>query len=244
MNAVTFRNVSKTFPRHTGQMLLRDRMKHLFQSNKPEPFHALRSVSFELAAGESLALIGANGAGKSTALVLVAGMARPSSGSVSVNGKVAPLLELGSGFHQDLTGAENVYLNAALLGFKESRVKSLFSEIVEFADLGDFINEPLRTYSSGMILRLAFSVATSVDPDILLVDEVLAVGDAAFQAKCFDRIRSFRQRGKTFVCVSHSKEMLLDICDTALWLDHGQVMMQGPIQKVLEAYAGEPPVSA
>jgi lipopolysaccharide transport system ATP-binding protein len=239
MTAVSFQNVSKKFPMHAGQMLLRQRIKHLFDRNRPDPFYALRNVSFDLASGESLAFIGSNGAGKSTALALVAGMAYPSAGKVVVNGRAAALLELGSGFHPDMTGRENVSLNAALLGFSERELKRLFGEIVEFADLGDFINEPLRTYSSGMVVRLAFAVAVNMDPDILIVDEVMAVGDAAFQAKCLDRIRSFRRRGKTFVCVSHSKQLVMDFCDTAIWLDHGEKMMQGPIEKVFEAYTGQ-----
>lgn len=244
MTAVAFRNVTKSFPRHAGQILLRHRLKHLFDRERRPPFYALKNVSFDLEGGESLALIGSNGAGKSTALALIAGMAYPSSGEVHVNGRTAALLELGSGFHPDLTGTENIYLNASLLGFSERDVKRLFPEIVQFADIGDFVNEPLRTYSSGMIVRLAFAVAVNVDPDILIIDEVLAVGDAAFQAKCFDRIRSFRRRGKTFVCVSHSRELLMDICDTAIWLNHGEMMMQGSIDKVFRAYTGQSAVSA
>jgi lipopolysaccharide transport system ATP-binding protein len=244
MTAVSFRNVSKTFSRHAGQMLLRNRIKHVFDRQRSAPFYALKNVSFDLPCGESLALIGSNGAGKSTALALIAGMAYPSSGEVTVNGRTAALLELGSGFHPDLTGTENIYLNASLLGFSERQVKSLFSEIVEFADIGDFVEEPIRTYSSGMVVRLAFAVAVNIDPDILIIDEVLAVGDAAFQAKCFDRIRSFRQRGKTFVCVSHSKALLMDICDTAIWLDRGEMMMHDSIEKVFEAYGGQSAVSA
>lgn len=244
MTAVSFRNVSKTFSMHAGQMLLRQRLKHVFDRNRPAPFYALRDVSFELKSGESLAFIGSNGAGKSTALALVAGMAYPTRGEVTVNGRAAALLELGSGFHPDLTGTENILLNASLLGFSEREVKRLFGEIVDFADIGDFVNEPLRTYSSGMVVRLAFAVAVNLDPEILIVDEVLAVGDAAFQTKCFDRVRSFRQRGKSFVCVSHSKQLLMDICDTAIWLDRGEKMMQGPIEKVFEAYTGQSAVPA
>ena len=244
MTAVSFKNVSKTFSRHVGQMLLRQRLKHLFDRQGGQPFYALKDLSFDVQSGESLALIGSNGAGKSTALALVAGMAYPSSGEVIVNGRTAALLELGSGFHPDLTGSENIHLNASLLGFSETEVRRMLPEIVEFADIGDFVGEPMRTYSSGMVVRLAFAVAANVDPDILIIDEVLAVGDAAFQAKCFDRIRSFRRRGKTFVCVSHSKELLMDICDTAVWLDHGEMMMQGSIDKVFQAYTGKSAVSA
>jgi ABC-type polysaccharide/polyol phosphate transport system ATPase subunit len=223
---------------------MRHRLKHFFERHQTPQFHALKNVSFSLPFGESLGIIGSNGAGKSTLLAIIAGMACPSSGRVLVNGRVAALLELGSGFHPDLTGMENVYLNASLLGFSKAQVKAMYPEIIDFAGIGDFIDEPLRTYSSGMIVRLAFSVAMNVDPDILIIDEVIAVGDAAFQAKCFERIRSFRRAGKTFICVSHSKALLMDICDTAVWLDHGQMMMHGPIAQVFSAYSGETAVPA
>ena len=244
MKAVVLENVSKTFSLHAGQMLMRQRLKHLFERQAMLPFYALKDVSFELRFGESLGVIGSNGAGKSTLLALIAGMASPSSGTISVQGRVAALLELGSGFHPELTGKENVYLNASLLGFNKAQVDALYPEIVDFAGIADFVEEPLRTYSSGMILRLAFSVAMNVDPDILIVDEVIAVGDAAFQAKCFEKIRAFRRAGKTFICVSHSQALLRDICDSAVWLDHGQLMMQGPITKVFSAYTGKTMVPA
>jgi ABC-type polysaccharide/polyol phosphate transport system ATPase subunit len=155
---------------------------------------------------------------------------------VEVNGRVAALLELGAGFHPDLTGAENVRINAALLGFSRRQVREKFDEIVAFAELADFINEPLRTYSTGMMMRLAFSVAVSVNPDILIIDEVLGVGDLSFQAKCLERIMQFRHAGKTMLCVSHSNETLMGLCDRAMWLDHGRLMEYGPIAHVVEAY--------
>lgn len=244
MDAITFQHVSKSFPHHAGRMLLRDRVKHFFEKRKTQPFYALKNVSFSLRPGESLGIVGSNGAGKSTLLALAAQLARPSSGEVIVNGRIAPLLELGSGFHPDLTGEENVFLNASLLGFGKAQTKALYPAIVEFAELGDFIQEPLRTYSSGMMMRLAFSVAVNVDPDILIIDEILGVGDAAFQAKCFDRIRAFRRARKTFVCVSHAKDPLMEICDTAIWLDHGELMTQGSVGQVWQAYTGGRAVSA
>jgi ABC-type polysaccharide/polyol phosphate transport system ATPase subunit len=244
MHAISFQQVSKIFPHHRGRMLLRDRVKHLFEKQKAEPFYALKNVSFSLRPGESLGVVGSNGAGKSTLLGLAAQIARPSSGKVTVNGRIAGLLELGSGFHPDLTGTENVYLYASLLGFGRAQTKALYSEIVEFSELGDFVQEPLRTYSSGMMMRLAFSVAVNIDPDILIIDEILAVGDAAFQAKCFERIRAFRQARKTFVCVSHAREPLMQICDTAIWLDHGEIVMHGSVEDVWQAYSGESAVSA
>lgn len=237
MSLINFQNVSKSFHLHGGQKLMRDHLVHFFRRKK-ERFFALKHVTFEVNPGESMAVIGPNGAGKSTLLSLVAGLSQPDEGAVMVNGRVAALLELGAGFHPDLTGAENVRLNALLLGLTRKRTAELFDEIVEFAEIGDFISEPLRTYSNGMIMRLAFSVAINVDPEILLVDEVLAVGDAAFQEKCFESVRQFRRSGKTLLCVSHASGMVQKLCDRALWLDHGSVVMTGPIQEVTEAYAG------
>ena len=244
-HAISFHNVTKTFQRHTGPALVEQHVRRLFSRRKPiVPFYALRDVSFTVGVGEGLAVIGPNGAGKSTLLGLIVGLMLPDSGTVEVNGRIAALLELGSGFHPDLTGAENVMLNASLMGLSERQTNEHFDSIVEFSGIGDFIDEPLRTYSSGMVVRLAFSVAVNLDPEILIVDEVLAVGDAAFQAKCFDKIRELRGRGKTFVCVSHSREILADICETAIWLDHGRVAMAGPFDDVCRAYAGRPLVSA
>jgi lipopolysaccharide transport system ATP-binding protein len=236
---IEFSGVWKDFPKHTGRLLLRAYLKNLFTpQSKPEAFHALKNVSFRIDHGESLAVVGSNGAGKSTLLSLVAGLAPPDRGGVNVNGRLAALLELGSGFHPDLTGAENVRLNAALLGINRSRFTQIFSDIVDFAELADFIHEPLRTYSTGMMMRLAFSVAVNVDPDILLIDEVLAVGDQAFQTKCFERMLDFRSRGKTILCVSHATGMLQHLCDRAIWLDHGELMLDGPLADVADAYEG------
>jgi ABC-type polysaccharide/polyol phosphate transport system ATPase subunit len=188
--------------------------------------------------GESLAVVGTNGAGKSTLLSLVAGLVPPDRGTVDVNGRVAALLELGSGFHPDLSGVENVRLNAALLGVSRRQMDAIFPDIVEFSELGDFMAEPLRTYSAGMVMRLAFSVAVNVDPDILLIDEVLAVGDSAFAAKCFKKILDFRRRGKTILCVSHASGTVQKLCSRAIWLDHGDLMLDGPIAEVVDAYEG------
>ena len=198
--AIVCENVWKTFRLHTHQKLLRQHFGSWFGGAGFTQFDALKGVSFEVAQGEGLAVIGCNGAGKSTLLSIVTGLAKPDKGKVGVNGRVAALLELGSGFHPDLTGAENVYLNAALLGFSERQTEDMFDDIVEFAGVRDFIDEPLRTYSSGMIMRLAFSVVINVDPDVLIVDEGLAVGDMDFQAKSYEKIRDFRRAGKTFLC--------------------------------------------
>jgi ABC-type polysaccharide/polyol phosphate transport system ATPase subunit len=195
-------------------------------------------VSFSLEEGESLAIIGSNGAGKSTLLSLSAGLTLPDQGAVQVNGRIAALLELGSGFHPDLTGAENLVLNAALLGLSRRKTNQLFDRIVEFSGIGEFIGDPLRTYSSGMIMRLAFSVAIQCEPDILLIDEVLGVGDASFQEKSKEALVSFRRAGKSLLFVSHSPASVREMCDRALWIDHGSVMMDGSVKAVLEAYQG------
>jgi len=199
-------------------------------------FSALREVSLEVAPGEVLGLVGRNGAGKSTLLKLVARVLAPSAGRVVVQGQVAPLLELGAGFHPELTGRENVYLNGTLLGHSRREVDARFEEVATFADIGDFIEAPLRTYSSGMVARLGFAVATAWAPDILLLDEVLAVGDEPFQRKCFDRLRSFRDRGSTVLFVSHSAEQVLRMCTRVVWLDHGQVRAVGEAHEVTAAY--------
>jgi ABC-type polysaccharide/polyol phosphate transport system ATPase subunit len=238
MNAIEFQGVSKSFARHGGRMLLRHRIMRWLKGEHAQRFYALKNVSFHVEQGEGLAVVGPNGAGKSTLLGLVAGLARPDTGTVTVNGRVVALLELGSGFHADLTGAENIRVNASLIGLSRRRTTELYERIVEFSGIQDFIDEPLRTYSSGMMMRLAFSVAIHMDPEILLVDEVLAVGDAAFQEKCFARIREFRASGKTLMFVSHSSSMVREMCDRAIWLDHGELMMTGRIGEVIEAYQG------
>ena len=235
---IEFQNVSKWFPHSTKRQLLRTHIAHWFGKVHHEPFYALRDVSFQLAEGESLAIVGSNGAGKSTLLSLAAGLTPPDQGKVLVNGRIAALLELGSGFHPDLTGAENLVLNAALLGLSKRKTNQLFDRIVEFSGIGDFIDDTLRTYSSGMIMRLAFSVAIQCDPDILLIDEVLAVGDAAFQEKSREALVAFRHAGKSMLFVSHSAGAVRQMCDRAVWIDHGWVMMHGRVNEVLDAYQG------
>ena len=236
MSAIEFDHVTKTFARHRGQMLLRDRIASLFRDRGISRFHALNDVSFRVERGASVAIVGSNGAGKSTLLGMIAGLAPADSGKIIVNGRVAALLELGSGFHPDLTGAENVRLNAALMGLSRRRTMELFDSIVEFSGIADFIHEPLRTYSSGMVVRLAFAVAIHADAEILLIDEVLVVGDQEFQAKCYQKIQDFRRQGKTLVCVSHAVQLVETLCDHAVWLDKGQVVKTGAIDEVLSAY--------
>jgi ABC-type polysaccharide/polyol phosphate transport system ATPase subunit len=238
VTAIEFINVSKSFPWHVGRVLLRTRLAQLFHQDRQKRFVALKHVSFRVEQGESLGVMGLNGAGKSTLLGLAAGLAEPDEGSVTVKGRTAALLELGSGFHPDLTGRENVRLNASLLGFKRQQAEELFERIVDFSGVGEFVDEPLRTYSSGMIVRLAFSVAIHMEPEILLVDEILAVGDVAFQVKCLDRIRGLRESGKTLLIVSHSPSVLEEFCDRAIWLDQGELIMCGRVREVTGAYAG------
>ena len=202
-------------------------------------FRALDHASFQIAPGESVALIGANGAGKSTTLKLLAGIYSPTSGKVTAQGRIASLLDLGVGFHPELTGAENIYLNGALLGLDGKRMTELLPDIASFAMLERFMDTPVKYFSSGMFMRLGFALATSVDPDILLIDEVLAVGDAAFQDKCYDRIFGFREAGKTIVFVSHDQEAVRRLCTRAVWLDCGRTRMDGPVDDVLGAYLEE-----
>src|SRR6266849_1937228 len=197
--ALRFDQVTKTFAHHARRMLLRERFMEMMRPSGRQRFEALHDVSFELAHGESLGLIGPNGAGKSTLLNLATGLALPDSGNIEVQGRVGALLDLGAGFHQDLTGAENVRVNAALLGLSRRETADRFEEIVEFSGVREFIDEPLRTYSAGMMMRLAFSVAVSADPDILLIDEVIGVGDQAFFAQCLEKIRGLQRAGKTVV---------------------------------------------
>ena len=237
-DAVRFENVSKIFSRSTGRHLLRSHLATWFGGRPHSPFHALRNVSFTLGHSESVAVLGANGAGKSTLLSLVAGIGEPDEGRITIEGRVAALLELGSGFHPDLTGEENIRLNASLLGLTRRRTDELLEQIIDFAGIGEFIEEPLRTYSSGMTMRLAFSVAVNVAPDILLLDEVIAVGDQQFQAKCRDKIMEFRNAGKTMLTVSHAAATLHELCERALWLDRGQLVMDGPVDEVLAEYQG------
>ncbi len=203
---------------------------------KYEEFWALKDVSFEVKKGEVFGIIGHNGAGKSTLLKVVSGILRPTNGSVQIGGTVVPMLELGSGFDFDLTGRENIFLNGAILGYSEKFLKEKYDEILAFSELGQFINIPLRNYSSGMVMRLAFSVATVVNPDILIVDEILAVGDAAFQEKSKRRMLELMSGGTTVLFVSHTLGQIREMCDRVLWLEHGQMKMIGEAHGVCDAY--------
>ena len=201
-----------------------------------DEFWALNDISFEVKKGDSVGLIGLNGSGKSTMLKVIAGVLKPTKGQVSVGGTVAPLIELGAGFDMDLTGRENVYLNGALLGRSRQMMNEVFEDIVEFSELREFMDVPVKNYSSGMLSRLAFSIATSGEADILIVDEVLAVGDFRFQEKCQKRIHDMMDAGTTVLFVSHSIDQVEDICNKAVWLDHGHLKMVGTTKEVCPLY--------
>jgi ABC-2 type transport system ATP-binding protein len=201
-----------------------------------EELWALKEVSLTLRKGEAVALVGRNGAGKSTLLKVIAGVLEPQAGTVSVHGRVAPVLELGGGFDAELTGFENLYMNALLLGRRRREIDEKVEEIVRFSGLGDFIRTPVRNYSSGMVARLGFSVATAWVPDVLIVDEVLGVGDAAFQRKCEERLGELREQGTTFLFVSHSETILRQLCHRGLWVDGGRIIQDGEVDRVLDAY--------
>ena len=201
-----------------------------------ETFEALKGVSFDVAAGRTFGIIGRNGSGKSTMLKLIAGIGRPTTGTVRVQGRVSALIELGAGFHPEISGRENVFINGMMLGLTKREIAARFDEIVAFAELEDFIDAPVKTYSSGMYMRLGFAVAIHVDPDVLLVDEVLAVGDEAFTHKCLDKFAEFRRRGRTVLLVTHSLDLVTRFCDEALWLDGGVARRRAIPKRVVDAY--------
>lgn len=237
MNVIEVRGVSKKFNRHSARKLLRDHFADRLQRHEStRVFYALRNVSFDVCAAEGIQIIGSNGAGKSTLLSLISGLTEPDAGSIRVNGQVRALLQLGSGFHPDLTGLENLNLNAALIGIRETDVRRVTPTIIEFAELEDVIDEPLRTYSAGMIMRLAFSVAISVRPDVLIVDEVLGVGDAGFQAKCLEAVRRLRDQGTALLCVSHIAGVGEEFCSRAIWLNAGEVRADGEYRSTVARY--------
>ncbi len=203
---------------------------------KYEEFWALKNVSFEVDRGEVVGIIGHNGAGKSTLLKVISGILKPTGGELEVHGNVVPMLELGSGFDHDLTGRENIFLNGSILGYSEKYLKEKYEQIVEFSELGKFIDVPIRNYSSGMLMRLAFSIATVVQPEILIVDEILAVGDAAFQEKSKTRMLELMGGGTTVLFVSHSLEQIREMCDRVIWLEHGQIKAIGATKEICDAY--------
>ncbi len=238
--AITFDHVTKTYLLYHA---MRGGLKH-FVFNLPDALSSLRrsrytalsDTSFTVARGESVGVIGRNGAGKSTILALAAGVLRPSQGRVATLGRVAPLLELGGGFHHDLTGRENILLNGVLLGLKRRQVQGAMDRIIEFSELNEFIDEPIRVYSSGMLAKLGFSIVTQLNPEILLIDEVLAVGDIKFQKKCREVIGEFRRKGVSILFVSHNMDDVALLCDRVLWIDNHAVRLAGSPDHIVSAY--------
>src|SRR5580698_528410 len=224
--AVDIRGVSKRFRLSQGKYnSLKERLIHAGQASH-EDFWALNDISFQVGEGETVGILGRNGSGKSTLLKCICGVLQPTSGEVAVRGKLAGLLELGAGFQQDLTGRENIYLNGSLLGMTKREVDRVFDAIVDFSELEEFIDGPVKFYSSGMYVRLGFAVAVNVDPDILVIDEVLAVGDERIQRKCIDRVKLFQRQGRTILLVTHSPDQVRSICDRALVLSHGDMVTE------------------
>jgi ABC-type polysaccharide/polyol phosphate transport system ATPase subunit len=241
MSAIELSHVSKLYRRYSARRFatLKSALlgRSLLQELQPdETFMALKDVSFRVAKGAAFGVIGRNGSGKSTALKLMAGITKPTKGVVRVDGRVSALIELGAGFHPEISGRENVFINGIMLGLSKREIERQFDEIVDFAELRDFIDAPVKTYSSGMYMRLGFAVAINVNPDVLLVDEVLAVGDEAFTHKCLDKFRDFRRRGKTVLLVTHSLALVERLCDEAVWLDGGEKHADGDSKRVVDAY--------
>jgi len=234
--AVDVQGVSKRFKRHSDRRnSLKERIVRGKAKNSVD-FWAVRDVSLQIPKGSVYGLIGHNGSGKSTLLKMLAGIYRPSDGTITTDGRVAALIELGAGFHPDMTGRENIALNGSILGLSRKEINAVTDEIIDFSGLSEFINDPVKHYSSGMYVRLGFSVAVHMKPDVLLVDEVLAVGDEEFQRKCFDHLYSLRRAGKTIVVVSHGLGQLEGLCDEIAWLDHGSMIEHGPAVQTIESY--------
>lgn len=234
---VYVRNLGKRYWLHQPlPPTLQDTLVAMLRRAGSAPFWALRDVSFNVGPGQSIAVIGGNGAGKSTLLRLICGLGRPTTGQVDVRGRVAALLELGAGFHPHLSGRENLYVSAIVGGLRRREVDEAFMSIVEFAELEAFIDQPLRTYSLGMQMRLAFAVAIHVDPAVMIIDEGLSVGDAHFQQKCLERIQGFRSAGKSLIMVSHDMTMVRNFCTRAVWLRRGRLVAEGPVSSVVPQY--------
>ena len=238
VNRVSFDNVVQRFRVIRERPdTLRETFARLFRHNSTYyNFDALKGVSLQIRDGEIVGLVGPNGSGKSTILKIIAGVYRPTSGVVRICGKVAGLIELGAGFHSDLTGRENILLNGLLLGLSKRQIRSREQQIIDFAELGEFIDSPVKQYSSGMFMRLGFAVATEVDPDVLLIDEILAVGDASFQQKCMARIDEFRQRRKTIILVSHDLTTVRRLCKRVLLIQNGRIRADGSPGEILDSY--------
>lgn len=236
MKPIVLKNVSKKYYKQEKKTF-KELIPALFSGERGGEFlWALKDVSFEVEQGETVGIVGRNGSGKSTLLKLVAGVTKPTEGKIETYGKISPLIELGAGFHPELTGRENIYLNASILGISKKKVDKRVDKIIEFAELEEFIDSPVKNYSSGMYTRLGFSVAINVEPEILLIDEILAVGDTAFQKKCLRKMNDFKKRGVTFLFVSHSMSMLEDFCDRVVFLKSGQQVAIGKPREIIKKY--------
>ncbi|MDR3116390.1 MAG: ABC transporter ATP-binding protein [Bifidobacteriaceae bacterium] len=235
-NVIEISNINKWFSLHHNYSL-KDAFVNLFKRQKRDKsqFLALSDVVFSIKKGEAVGLVGVNGSGKSTLLKCISGVIKPDTGKVLVKGKIAGLIEVGAGFHPDLTGRENIFLNGAILGMSKEEINNKFNEIVAFSEIPQFIDTEVRFYSSGMFLRLAFSVAIHSDPDVFLIDEILAVGDAKFRAKCLERIKLLSKAGKTMVIVSHAEQQIRELCTRAIWLNKGKIEKDGQANEVLDA---------
>lgn len=234
--AIEVRNVSKSFKIYLDKgYSLRDKLL-FWKRNRYEELKVLQNVSFTIEKGEAVGLIGHNGCGKSTTLKMLTRIMYPDSGEIIMNGRVSSLLELGAGFHPDMTGLENIYINASIFGLSKKEIKSRIDDIIDFAELGDFLNNPVRTYSSGMYMRLAFAVAINVDADILLIDEILAVGDVKFREKCLKKLKDIKENGTTIVLVSHSLGQIESFCNRTIWLHGGQIRKDGSPKEVHKEY--------
>lgn len=234
--AIRVRNLYKDFKLNSDKpMTLKERLLYIGK-NKVQKVHILKDIDLDIKKGETVALIGTNGSGKSTLLKLMTKIIYPTKGKITVDGKLTSLLELGAGFHPDFTGRENIYFNASIFGLTAKEIDRRIPDIIEFSELGELIDTPVRTYSSGMYMRLAFSVAINVDAEILLIDEILAVGDQHYQEKCFKKLHELKEAGKTIVIVSHDMKSVKDLCDRAVWIYEGRIRLDGTTDKVIDEY--------
>ena len=234
--AIRTKNLYKDFKLNSDKpMTLKEKLVFIGK-NKTQKVHILKDIDLDIKKGETVALIGTNGSGKSTLLKLMTKIIYPTKGKIEVNGKLTSLLELGAGFHPDFTGRENIYFNASIFGLTAKEIDKRLPDIIEFSELGELIDTPVRTYSSGMYMRLAFSVAINVDAEILLIDEILAVGDQHFQEKCFSKLHELKKAGKTIVIVSHDMNSVRDLCDRAVWIYEGRIRLDGKVGDVIDEY--------
>ncbi len=233
--AISFNKVGKKFKKGR-KLFLKQALLDFFKPQAQEEFWALKDASFKVPIGQSIGIIGVNGSGKSTILKLIAGVLTPNKGKIEVNGRISPLIELGAGFHPELSGRDNIYLNGTILGLSKKEIDERFKDIVDFSEIADFIDTPVKHYSSGMYMRLGFSIAIHINPEILLVDEILAVGDIGFQEKCLKKMEQFHQNGVTIVIISHSMELVQRFCQRVILLDKGKIIDDGKSEKVIDKY--------